>query len=356
MNIVGRKILVLLLVVILVAYLTVSSFLPIKPTANSNKARLGFYVIPVSRWFWQKATLEIVNIDTTGSTHLKIPDQTSVLSPKGKRIAYFNKDGLYVSDVENSKDTIRLQQGQEWGRIWWSPDEAKMAWSSQNGLHVYDFDLETVIVLNLGNTDILSLAWSSTGTKIAVSNQEGLYIYYLEKDHLLKIKPLAEQGHLYDALDWEPDGQRLVVRLIRGEYMKPDGLAVINSDGSNLIQITFNTQDAFPKWSPDGQQIALVRRRRNLYLIKPDGTFVRRVTSGEHIRDPFVWEPNGSRIAYISEDQSTCRTIKSIIPMDFAYEYCPPTIKVVDTIDLDTIVLKDPKNAWVTDLIWLSPE
>jgi Tol biopolymer transport system component len=358
-NLNRKSVLLLLIVAIAVVYFAAGYFRASKSPANMRADRVSFLVRPVSRWPWRHDTLEIVNADQMGATSLRVPGQLPTWSPNGSYITYFKEADLYVAPVENINVATLLQPGGERSEIWWSPDETKLARKSTKGVSIINVeDKKVVSIIEIDDTFGLFLDWSPSGQKIAASNQEGLYIYDLALETILEIKPPQGRSVRYSELDWAPDEQRLVVRLTNRVYGRidpgdPGGLAIVEADGTNVQQIRFQDQDLFPQWSPDGKFIALVQR--NLYLIKPDGTYVQRLTSGEDIRQPFRWEPEGSRIAYISEDRSDCRLLTHIM-MDVAFEYCPPTIKIVDTVDRSTVVVKYPENAWIRNLTWFSAE
>jgi Tol biopolymer transport system component len=99
---------------------------------------------------------------------------------------------------------------------------------------------------------------------------------------------------------WSPDGTRLA-------YAGPEGLTVINADGSNPIVLAAGYS---PAWSPDGALIAFTREGQcaadicgtDLYVMKPDGTGARRLTPPSNFpfdqwRSP-SWSPDGSLIAF----------------------------------------------------------
>ena len=83
---------------------------------------------------------------------------------------------------------------------------------------------------------------------------------------------------------------------------------IMNIDGSNLVQLTHNTvTDAYPVWSPDGQQIAFETERdgnSEIYLMNADGTEPQNLSRHPaNERDP-AWSPDGTRIAFDSDRKS----------------------------------------------------
>ena len=89
---------------------------------------------------------------------------------------------------------------------------------------------------------------------------------------------------------WSPNGRQLVFEVQHFETADPPNrraLFVVNVDGSGLRQLTPWSMNAGgrPDWSPDGTRILFRtvstsnRHHGNLYTINPDGTGLRRLTN-----------------------------------------------------------------------------
>jgi Tol biopolymer transport system component len=83
-----------------------------------------------------------------------------------------------------------------------------------------------------------------------------------------------------------------------------------------------------------------------------DGTDLRELTHGEEITDPFVWSPDGARIAFIVRDITACRSWG----LDTVTYYCPEAIKVIGVNDSKAVLIRGPRNEWIGNLIWLPPD
>jgi Tol biopolymer transport system component len=80
-----------------------------------------------------------------------------------------------------------------------------------------------------------------------------------------------------------------------------DALYVIHADGSGLRRITPPGVSEY-KWSPNGRLIAyIVGGRGSLWLVRPDGTGLRRLLRGPRLASMGLsWAPDGKKIAITS--------------------------------------------------------
>jgi TolB protein len=81
----------------------------------------------------------------------------------------------------------------------------------------------------------------------------------------------------------------------------------MDAEGSNVRRITeagFNTQ---PRWSPKGDAIAFTSRQGNhdIWAVSPDGSNVRRLTSGPGRNESASWAPNGRHLVFQSDRTGT---------------------------------------------------
>jgi len=71
---------------------------------------------------------------------------------------------------------------------------------------------------------------------------------------------------------------------------------MIDSDGTNLIQLTNNSfESKAPNWSPDGNKIVFYSNRDGnyeIYAMNSDGNNITRLTNNSHIDDIPVWSPD----------------------------------------------------------------
>ena len=146
---------------------------------------------------------------------------------------------------------------------------------------------------------------------------------------------LFPDGHRALAFAYQPamspDGTRIAY--FDGMFDHSHNLWVVNADGTErgvLLDDEFSAPGHVRAltWSPDGGWLAFTTDD-GLYLVRPDGTGLRRVVSGNFAAGaPAVqWSPDGSRIAYLrmgapcvsrtGEDEDfTCEAALSILNVD----------------------------------------
>jgi Tol biopolymer transport system component len=121
----------------------------------------------------------------------------------------------------------------------------------------------------------------------------------------------GERKHLFSqwvAMDavWSPDGRRIAF-IGRPDNTVPDGIYVMNADGSGVTRITNPGPgwDDSVDWSPDGKQLAFTRTeggQQRIYVIKPDGSGLTQLTNSQS-RHP-RWSPDGAKIAFSQQSAS----------------------------------------------------
>jgi Tol biopolymer transport system component len=129
--------------------------------------------------------------------------------------------------------------------------------------------------------------------------REGEGIYSLASDGSALV--LLKSGLLRQAR-WSPDGSRIAYAgYTDGQY----GLRVMNADGSGDHIVATDPTAAISlskqPWSADGSRLAWgPAREGDIYTVNAAGGDVRRITTDGREKEPPVWSPNGTQLAYAS--------------------------------------------------------
>ena len=112
---------------------------------------------------------------------------------------------------------------------------------------------------------------------------------------------------------WSPGGGRIAFQSTREGH---SDLYLMDVSDGRVRRLTnglgFNES---PRWSPDGSWISFTSSRagvkgplggaagfhRNIYLVRPDGTDLRRLTSLSGFDGGAAWSPDGSGLAFVSD-------------------------------------------------------
>jgi TolB protein len=149
---------------------------------------------------------------------------------------------------------------------------------------------------------------SPNGSQIVARGGGGPFsvpgIYVMNADgsdaHLILADPV-DGFWLYPR--WSPNGQRIAVQRVR--LSGPSELVLVDPDGANATAIPNTEGGSEPTWTPDGQDLTFMALdgRSHIFLIRPNGTGRQQITSGPGEDRP-AWSPNGQTLAYVCADDS----------------------------------------------------
>ena len=104
---------------------------------------------------------------------------------------------------------------------------------------------------------------------------------------------------------WSPDGSQIAFVSNRENEVPGQYIYVMNADGSDVFQLTFENGSDFPDWSHDSSAITYTSNG-DIYVIKADGSGQSiNLTNSPEIEHRSSWSPNGRMLVFtIGEDQN----------------------------------------------------
>jgi TolB protein len=127
---------------------------------------------------------------------------------------------------------------------------------------------------------------------------------------------LTQNGSKNAAPAVSPDGKQLV--FTSKLALDTHQIWLMNLDGSNLRQLTFDGANWDPTWSPDGQQIAFAGNRSGtvqLYVMDASGGNQRQLTQMAGIGGRSSWSPDGQSLVFYAG--SRAERTRQIYRLDF---------------------------------------
>jgi Tol biopolymer transport system component len=234
--------------------------------------------------------------------------------PKGQSPEY----SIYLFDIESGILKFLVPNGVE---PVWSPDGNRIAYRGKNsGLWLVDsasgISNEIYSVKQANEEWVTRFDWSPDGKQLVFVDeiyQQSRSIVKLNTDQAAPVKVLVPPSTYWPTLPkWSPDGTRILFISEEGKSSSSQSyfnIWIMDSDGSNHSQITFDIQVDSLDWSPDGNWIAfsgakayeLLLTYSDLWIVNKDGNELKRLTSLKdekaNLEDP-KWSPDGAQIVY----------------------------------------------------------
>lgn len=271
--------------------------------------------------------LALYSIATDGSGLRRLADAASsapAWSPDGSTIAFERfstandpANGIWIMDADGS-DIRQLIHGSV-ASIDWSPDGSRL-WFTM-----------TSIESGRAMAHLMTVGADGQGVRSVIDNQD------------------------ITGLSASPDGSSLALSI------QPDGVGgglFVWDQQHGLQRVLPDTAFASsPAWSPDGSTIAFLgndldhskrnQRPQHIFVVRPDGSGLRQVTSGDAYPSPPSWAPDASRIIFGS----------SVLHFDQFGQLTEPAVYRLESVrpdgtDRTTIFDGSERQLWIAGTAW----
>ena len=277
------------------------------PPPRPTKEHIGRLIFTCTRGDYnQLCTVNADGTDFQQLTELEAHSYYPVYSPLGGSVVYASNQNGGVFDLFLFMfDGARLfRLTEQIGNVIspsFSPDGSRILFANRaaegpTSLWTIDTTGENADLLYSGPNTIVAADWAPRGNRIAFAmavDQPDAYEVFIMNDDGSNVQQLTRGlPGIGGSLDWSPDGKSL---LVYAGLPGDKNIFLINVDAQTAAQLTNGGNNAACSFSPDGQWIAFNSLRNNdqadIFIMRPDGTDVRQVTSDPEPDWQPQWEP-----------------------------------------------------------------
>jgi Tol biopolymer transport system component len=242
-------------------------------------------------------------------------EQQPSWAPDGRRIAYKRSEEVFVRDVTNPADPVRLTRArvstENNTQPAWSPDGRSIIFRTNRTTP--EVNVADIWIMDSGGGNQRPLivqpedqrypTFSPDGTRISYTsrNAQGNADLWVANADGTGARKVYDSGESDSAPAWSPDGTRLAFE--SGPELQRD-LFVLDLGDSSVTQLTDHpAHDEGPAWSPDGTLLAFTSARdvmpregctgceNEIYVMQADGTGLFRLTTNEILDESPDWQP-----------------------------------------------------------------
>ena len=253
-------------------------------------------------------------------------------------------DGLNEDLWRSCKVTKGPIDWSKCGPIDWSPNGKYVAYhiQAQNATHIFR---ETPVIFP---EDLEHLPREPAPREILKHFPIGVEVFVLSNPPKIEIKNVTEQfgGRTYLSPKWSPDGQWLALTSTDGS---PDGktdVCVMDIEGDQLKNLTQSPGvDEVGSWSPDGSRIVFFSNRDGngeIYVMDSNGGNQVNLTNHPALDAAPTWSPDGTKIAFHSNREGDQDDIYAMNPNG------------ADVVNLTRHPWDDQAPAWSPDGRWIA--
>ena len=233
---------------------------PAPPAADAPKGKIAYSVATGDQA--EQHSIWVANAD--GSNAHKVIDLAlwPAVSPDGKQIAYYRikDEGIYVANIDGG-DPRKILVG-ETCCVQWSRDSKHLMYVAGK--------------------------LKSGDTRVKIVNPDGSN----PSDLALNVAPFNPA--------WSPDGAKIAYAACDQSNKNVCGLFVYDLTAKESKMITTDGGGA-PQWSPRGDKIVYRAGNPNVFVVNPDGSGLKQLTSGKSNDGQPVWSNDGNFIFWRSD-------------------------------------------------------
>ncbi|OGO18454.1 MAG: hypothetical protein A2Z15_02820 [Chloroflexi bacterium RBG_16_50_11] len=212
------------------------------------------------------------------------------------------KDGIIVTATKESLAIIKTTD------VIVNPDRilffSNRADETSTNLDIYIMDIDgsnVQRVITSQGTQDLNISCSPDGRRFVFAEifDSGSTVYLANVDGSQQISIVT--GKRYYEPNWSHDGQKIAFQ----SWEDDDGeIFIMDIDGGNMVRLTDNTlYDDFPDWSPNGSKIVYVSQPNSstdakIYVMNTDGSGKQQLTTGSGYDILPQWSPDSTQIAF----------------------------------------------------------
>lgn len=217
------------------------------------------------------------------------------LSRDGNRVVF--SDGSSKIWIKDLRTGMTIDSGQYGSAPKWSPDSKQFLYSSSSRLYIYDCEKASRSPLTGDMYYEYGGVWSLDGQRIAFfTNRNGSYEIWIKNMHTDDLMQISFSGYaIYPK--WSPDGKNMAYRDSSG------GFYFINIESGEPTLIETGIYDFQYEWSPDAGSVVYVKnnalwiidvKTQNKTLLTPSGLWENKP----------VWSPDGQKVLFVYFESS----------------------------------------------------
>jgi serine/threonine protein kinase len=255
----------------------------LQPSWSPNGKRIAFWFMPTAQ-----GRRDVATISTDGgepvvvTKDFAITNWNPVWSPDGKYL-------YFVSDKSGNMNFWRVAIDQTTGAVLGEPEAVVMPSKFSRHLSFSRDGRRMIYVQTNNQSNIQTVAFDQKAEKI-----------------IGETKWITSGDREVTRAELSPDGTQFVMRMIRRTQ---DDIILVSRDGKTQRDLTNDAPfDRYPRWSPDGKQIAFASDRNGnyqIFMVGADGANLRQITSATAPPGSFpIFSPDGRRLAYTGTNEA----------------------------------------------------